>query len=94
MIVGLFSISQCFRNRQRKSAGYEPVSAGDDVAGPVDGTGSPNPAIKPLVANLEGRLPISGFRVFLLAIPACCDIAGTTYGARFCRKIPTDKVLD
>jgi len=79
LIVGLFSIQQCIRNRQRKSAGYEPVGAGDDAtAGPADGTSSPSPAVKPLVASLDGRAPISGFRVFLLAIPACCDIAGTT----------------
>ncbi|RPA99663.1 hypothetical protein L873DRAFT_1806151 [Choiromyces venosus 120613-1] len=78
LIVGLFSIKQCIRNRQRKSAGYEPVGAGDDTAGPADGTSSPSPAIKPLVSSLDGRVPISGFRVLLLAIPACCDIAGTT----------------
>ncbi|CUS12853.1 unnamed protein product [Tuber aestivum] len=79
LIIGLFSIKQCIRNRQRKSAGYEPVGAGDDAtAGPADGTSSPSPAIKPLVASLDGRIPISGFRIFLLAIPACCDIAGTT----------------
>jgi len=79
LIVGLFSIKQCIRNRQRKCAGYEPVGAGDDaIAGPADGTSSPSPAVKPLVTSLDGRAPISGFKVFLLAIPACCDIAGTT----------------
>ncbi|PUU80466.1 hypothetical protein B9Z19DRAFT_1044706 [Tuber borchii] len=79
LFVGLFSIRQCIRNRQRKSAGYEPVSAGDDAtAGPADGTSSPSPVVKPSVTSLDDRVSISGFSVFLLAIPACCDIAGTT----------------
>ncbi|KAG0133815.1 hypothetical protein HOY82DRAFT_482194 [Tuber indicum] len=79
LIVGLFSIKQCIRNRQHKTAGYEPVGAEDDApAGPADGTSSPSPAIKPLAPSLDGRSPISWVKVFLLAIPACCDIAGTT----------------
>lgn len=79
LFVGLFSIRQCIRNRQRKSAGYEPVGTGDDAtAGPADGTSSPSPVVKPLVTSLDGRVSISGLSVFLLAIPACCDIAGTT----------------
>ncbi len=36
------------------------------------------PAIKPLVPNADGRKPLVGWRVILLALPACCDIAGTT----------------
>ena len=37
-----------------------------------------NPAAKPLVANTDDRRELVGWRVILLALPACCDIAGTT----------------
>lgn len=37
-----------------------------------------NPAAKSLVANTEGRKELVGWRVVLLALPACCDITGTT----------------
>lgn len=37
-----------------------------------------SPAVKPLVPNADGRRPLVGWRVILLALPAICDIAGTT----------------
>ncbi|KAK4693656.1 hypothetical protein P7C71_g3785, partial [Lecanoromycetidae sp. Uapishka_2] len=37
-----------------------------------------NPAAKSLIANSEGRKELGGWRVILLALPACCDITGTT----------------
>ena len=40
-----------------------------------------NPAVKsllPSAANGTGRLELKGWRVILLALPACCDITGTT----------------
>lgn len=37
-----------------------------------------NPAIKPLLPNADDRRPLEGWKVTLLALPACCDIAGTT----------------
>lgn len=37
------------------------------------------PALKALIANnAEDRRPLRGWKTFLLAIPACCDITGTT----------------
>jgi drug/metabolite transporter (DMT)-like permease len=37
------------------------------------------PALKPLISNTtEDRTPLTGWKTVLLAIPACCDIAGTT----------------
>lgn len=37
-----------------------------------------NPVAKPLIANTEGRRELVGWRIILLALPACCDITGTT----------------
>lgn len=39
---------------------------------------SANPAVVALVPNDDSRRPLVGVRVFLLALPACCDITGTT----------------
>jgi drug/metabolite transporter (DMT)-like permease len=62
-----------YRQKRREYAGYQPVGPDDEER---DGDG--NPVIKALTPRDEGRIPISGLKVFLLAIPACCDIAGTT----------------
>ena len=37
-----------------------------------------NPVVKSLVPNADNRRELVGWRVILLALPACCDIAGTT----------------
>ena len=37
-----------------------------------------SPVAKSLIANQEGRKELVGWRVILLALPACCDITGTT----------------
>lgn len=37
-----------------------------------------SPIMKPLVPNAEDRLPLDGWKIVLLALPACCDIIGTT----------------
>jgi drug/metabolite transporter (DMT)-like permease len=34
--------------------------------------------LKPAHPDEEGRIPLEGRSIFLLALPACCDIAGTT----------------
>jgi drug/metabolite transporter (DMT)-like permease len=37
-----------------------------------------NPVAKSLIADHEGRRELVGWRIILLALPACCDITGTT----------------
>lgn len=39
---------------------------------------SENPATKPLIESSTGRVHLRGWKVLLLAAPACCDITGTT----------------
>lgn len=66
--------------------GYHPVADGgldsEDDDSVLDRTPSAqeaaSPAVKPLVPNADGRKPLIGWRVVVLALPACCDIAGTT----------------
>lgn len=58
---------------------YQPVNTEDD-----DDTIRPtsqedaSPALKPLITNSETRAPLAGWKLTLLALPACCDITGTT----------------
>ncbi|KAI5779418.1 hypothetical protein DFH27DRAFT_596749 [Peziza echinospora] len=75
LVVGLFYLHQQYLERKNGLKGYEPVGAGLEEAESSRGL---NPAVKALVPNSEHRLHLSGRRVFLLALPACCDIAGTT----------------
>ncbi|KAL4896593.1 hypothetical protein BDV59DRAFT_171026 [Aspergillus ambiguus] len=66
------------------AGGYRPIHGEDPIDGDVEddndhdhpGNGVDDPT-KPAHAE-DGRLKLQGRRVFLLAAPACCDIAGTT----------------
>ncbi|KAF7589439.1 hypothetical protein BBP40_004276 [Aspergillus hancockii] len=60
------------------AGGYHPVNnndAGDE--GGIDGEVYFNDPTKPGHAH-DGRIQLEGRKIFLLAAPACCDIAGTT----------------
>ncbi|KAI9934244.1 hypothetical protein AWENTII_008647 [Aspergillus wentii] len=62
------------------AGGYNPVHADDrdydDEDHPVDGPGASNSPYKP--GSDDDRIPLQGTKIFLLAAPSCCDIAGTT----------------
>lgn len=71
-------------HRKRRGSGYRPIVGTDDLQTldsdeeNASGRRSPAPVLKPLVPNDETRTPLRGRRVFLLSLPASCDIAGTT----------------
>ncbi|XP_014560666.1 hypothetical protein COCVIDRAFT_34310 [Bipolaris victoriae FI3] len=76
LVIGAFTLYQRYATAK---AGYEPVPgsatpAPDDVS---ETTPIVNP-LKPAHPDDEGRIPLQGKSIFLLALPACCDIAGTT----------------
>lgn len=59
---------------------YQPVNTedeDDELARPLSREAA-SPALKPLVPNADDRAPLTGWKVVLLGIPACCDITGTT----------------
>jgi drug/metabolite transporter (DMT)-like permease len=64
--------------------GYTAVNAneneGADEHDPesIGSTTPINPAVKAMSINDEGRIPLVGWRVLLLSLPAICDICGTT----------------
>jgi drug/metabolite transporter (DMT)-like permease len=88
LVVGGFTAYQRYAFRK---AGYEAISTehdeepgtpilnGDPEAENSDDSTAPiaNP-LKPAHAFDDGRIPLTGRKILLLALPACCDIAGTT----------------
>ncbi|KAB8236392.1 hypothetical protein ETB97_003577 [Aspergillus alliaceus] len=64
------------------AGGYRPVTNNDGADHAVeddtiDGDGYPDDPTKPDHTH-DGRIQLHGRSIFLLAAPACCDIAGTT----------------
>jgi drug/metabolite transporter (DMT)-like permease len=79
LVIGAFSLYQSYAGRR---AGYEAIADNDGVATPAlsDDSETANIAnpLKPAHPDEEGRIPLQGRSILLLALPACCDIAGTT----------------
>ncbi|KAJ4304693.1 hypothetical protein N0V90_000220 [Kalmusia sp. IMI 367209] len=81
LVIGLFSAYQRFKSRR---AGYEaiPEANGEGTATPALSEESETPEVanplRPAHPDDEGRVALTGTNVLLLALPACCDIAGTT----------------
>ncbi|KAF2757928.1 integral membrane protein-like protein [Pseudovirgaria hyperparasitica] len=82
LVVGGFSLYQRYTT---KKAGYEPISTrgveGDQEDILTHDTGSATPPVaNPLKLSHEEieRIPLVGWKIFLLAAPAVCDITGTT----------------
>jgi drug/metabolite transporter (DMT)-like permease len=74
LVIGAFSMYQRYAGRR---AGYESIADNDGTSDSSETPEVANP-LKPAHADDEGRLPLQGRTIFLLALPACCDIAGTT----------------
>lgn len=79
LVIGIFSLYQSYAGRR---AGYEAIADNDGAATPALSDDSETPDIanplRPAHPDEEGRIPLQGRSIFLLALPACCDIAGTT----------------
>ncbi|KAH8819076.1 hypothetical protein F5884DRAFT_759402 [Xylogone sp. PMI_703] len=86
LVIGIFALYRRYasRNAVNQTDGYQPVRTTDDEvpANDADSIHSTtpiiNPAAKVLVSNEIDRIPLVGWRVLLLALPALCDICGTT----------------
>lgn len=70
IVVAGFTLTRRFSRGQ----GYTHVQQSEDGE-PVED--DDNPALKPLVAKEHGK-NLAGWKLLLLALPACCDITATT----------------
>lgn len=77
LVIGAFSAWQRFKSRR---AGYESIPDGGAATPASDESDTPDVAnpLVPAHPDDEGRIALTGTNVLLLALPACCDIAGTT----------------
>lgn len=77
LVIGVFSLYQRYVTTK---AGYEAIPDAANEEAHSDGTTTPEIAnpLKPAHPDDEGRVPLEGRSILLLALPACCDIAGTT----------------
>jgi drug/metabolite transporter (DMT)-like permease len=84
LFVGAFTVYAKYITKKSiaQEGGYQPVSGSDEVpesdAASVRSTTPINPAVKVMIKKEEDRIPLVGFKVLLLALPAICDICGTT----------------
>ncbi|KKA25478.1 hypothetical protein T310_0502 [Rasamsonia emersonii CBS 393.64] len=84
VVLGSYLYTRYISSRSSSTApllagGYRPVR-NDDVDNDEEEdrtlTEPEDPAAKPLVATDEGRTKLQGWKILLLAAPACCDITG------------------
>lgn len=63
------------------AGGYRPVQCEDgdgDEDHTIEGPDAEHRHISKPAPEDDGRIPLRGWKIFLLAAPSCCDIAGTT----------------
>ncbi|KAJ8065547.1 hypothetical protein OCU04_006226 [Sclerotinia nivalis] len=81
LFVGAFSLYRRYvaKNPKPEEDGYEAVDTHEGEAADNDGASiMSSSTAKALAMNVEDRIPLTGWRVLLLALPAICDICGTT----------------
>ncbi|EPE36100.1 Multidrug resistance efflux transporter EmrE [Glarea lozoyensis ATCC 20868] len=84
IFVGAFTVYAKYiaKKSLAQEGGYQPVNGSDEVpesdAASIRSTTPINPAVKVMVKKEEDRIPLVGLKVLLLALPAICDICGTT----------------
>src|SRR5947209_7416339 len=72
LVIGVFTLYQRYQSRK---AGYEAIPNSDGIATPEsDESETPDIAnpLKPAHPDEEGRIPLEGRSILLLALPACC----------------------
>ena len=79
VMLGFFLRQKYLKRSETTPLLYQPVNTEDDDADLHRvTTQTASPLLKPLVPNADDRRPLTGWKITLLALPACCDITGTT----------------
>ncbi len=61
-----------------RETGADSDDENDELGRSIGSLEAHNPVAKSLIPKADGRRELVGWRVILLALPACCDITGTT----------------
>ena len=77
LVIGIYSI---YRRVQARRAGSttDDHSAAEPLLTDSDTLGEEDPLSSSMILPDDGRIRLQGWKVVYLALPACCDIAGTT----------------
>lgn len=81
VVFGFFLRRKFLLRSENRPLLYQPVNADEEEEEPSSTptlTAEISPALKPLIPNAENRTFLRGWKIILLALPACCDITGTT----------------
>jgi drug/metabolite transporter (DMT)-like permease len=81
LFIAFFALQKRYNSRTTSAEenGYTAVDTDENGdAASIRSTTPINPAAKAMEVNDEGRLPLEGWKVTLLGLPAVCDICGTT----------------
>lgn len=81
LVVLGFWVRKTYMARKDAPLLYSTIAQDEEEDDLLEQTGSveaAHPAAKAMVAKTEGRAELAGWRITLLALPACCDITGTT----------------
>ena len=90
LVVGGFALYKRYLGKDAPlfQGGYQHVSEEEGMLSDEDNHNldesfpsgeAASPIVKALIPNSDVRQPLVGVKVFMLALPACCDIAGTTF---------------
>jgi drug/metabolite transporter (DMT)-like permease len=77
IVVGIYSLYKRMKARRAQGTTGEPTES-DPLLADDDTLAEEDPLASSLVLPHDGRIHLQGWRVVYLALPACCDIAGTT----------------
>jgi Nucleotide-sugar transporter len=77
IVVGIYSVYKRMKARRAQDTSGEPTES-DPLLADDDTLAEEDPLASSLVLPHDGRIHLQGWRVVYLALPACCDIAGTT----------------
>lgn len=85
LFVGGFSLYRRYMSRESvaEADGYQAINTHengveDNDTDSIRSSRAINPVAKPMSLNAEDRIPLKGWKVLLLSLPAICDICGTT----------------
>ena len=82
LIVGLIKLYYHFTSNSKSGSNYTSLNTSETEADASDASSvRSNTHLNPLAATLEvkeDRIPLTRWRILLLALPAICDICGTT----------------
>lgn len=80
VVLAFFTVTNIRSHFTQAPVLYQPVQQDDEDDDTLRPTSqeAASPIMKPLLPNADDRMLLQGWKITMLALPACCDITGTT----------------